>query len=335
MNGWVRGGTHVSPTQHAGVKRNATCVDHLSDHACHTSPTVLQIHLHLRCYCLAVFTTAHPASVLCVMQCLQLVVTLLTAEQMSKALKCLAQQRNFKPTEWWLVKVLAVTHSRVTEFSAPAAASTLWAAAKLTQTSAFPSEKWVADFSGQFWDHVGDVQDVRQLGQGLWGSVVVGFRPSEDQWKGWEAAAARYQWKLPLAAARDAVQGYREVHRPVPSELLDQLQREWEVHKARQAAEVAAAEAARREAAAQLALQQQRMMAAQAAIAQHQAAQKQRRPSGGGSNGKAPRPKRTFKMDKQGNGESSSGSKLSKHQAGSSSSSRSQDTSAAFMVVPT
>lgn len=246
------------------------------------------------------------------LQCLRLVCTSLTADQMAQALQCLAQQDRFVPASWWLVRILAVTHSRVTDYSAPAAAVVLWAAAKLSKNSALPSEKWTEDFSTQFWDHVKDITEVDQLGKGLWGSITVGYNPRDDQWKAWEAAGARFQWQLSLAAAREAVQGYRKIRRPVPAELLGRLQEQYEIEKARQAAEIAAAEKARQEAAAQLLLQQQRVAAVTAAIAQQQLAQGvlpggQQTAVGSSKQGagKGKQPKRVFGIGKKGKGGSS------------------------------
>jgi hypothetical protein len=185
-------------------------------------------------------------------------------------MRCLAQQ-GYKPPVWWLVHLLAVTHSQVTSFDAAAASSMLWAAAKLSRHSRLPSDKWRADFAGQFWAQLSGVS-AEQLADGLWGAVTVGYQPDNQQWRAWEEAAAALGWQLPLQQARDAVEAMRAAQHRVPEPLLQQLQREFEQQKAAREREVAAAEAARQRAAAALASQQQRAAAAAAAIVAHRAA---------------------------------------------------------------
>ncbi|KAF6254277.1 hypothetical protein COO60DRAFT_1703383 [Scenedesmus sp. NREL 46B-D3] len=191
-------------------------------------------------------------------------------------MRCLAQQ-GFQPAVWWLVHLLAVSHARVTHFDAPAASGMLWAAAQLSQRSQLPSDKWCADFAGQFWSQLAGVS-VEQLVEGVWGAVKVGYRPTDQQWASWDAAAAAVGWELTLQQARDAVEAMRAAQRRVPEPLLQQLQREFDQRKAARAAEVAAAEAARQQAAAALAAQQQRAAAAAAAIAAHRTAAAAGRP---------------------------------------------------------
>lgn len=204
------------------------------------------------------------------LQCIRLVATSLTAAQLAETLRCLAQQ-GYKPAVWWLVHLLAVTHSRVTEFDAPAAASLLWAAARLSQSCQLPSDKWAADFAAQYWGNLSELSPAL-LADGMWGAVTIGFRPSEMQWGAWERAAAAAGWQLPLQQARDAVEAMRAAQRRVPDPLLQQLQRQFEQQKAAREAEVAAAEAARQQAAAALAAQQQRAATAAAVVAAHRAA---------------------------------------------------------------
>jgi hypothetical protein len=199
-----------------------------------------------------------------------LVATSLNPQQLAGTLRCLAQQ-GYKPAVWWLVQLLAITHSRVTTFDAASASNLLWAAASLSQHSQLPSEKWAADFAGQFWGQLGGLT-AEQLADGLWGAVTVGYKPNEQQWGAWEAAAAAVGWQLPLQQARNAVQAMRAAKHTVPEPLLQQLQQEFDRHKAARAAEVAAAEAARQQAAAALSAQQQRAATAAAAIAAHRAA---------------------------------------------------------------
>ncbi|KAF8064679.1 pitC [Scenedesmus sp. PABB004] len=203
-------------------------------------------------------------------QCVSLVSTSLTAEQLGGALRCLAAAR-FAPASWWLVQMLAVAHARVPEFGGAPAAAMLWAAARLSQRSALPSAKWAADFADRLWAGLGGLGGAA-LGEGLWGAVAVGYAPSEEQWAAWEAAAARAGWALPLGPARDAVQAFRRAGRPVPAPLLDALSAQVEEARAERAAAVAAADDARREAAAALAAQQARAATtAAAAIAAHRA----------------------------------------------------------------
>jgi hypothetical protein len=109
-----------------------------------------------------------------------------------------------------------------------------------------------------------------QLGLGLWGALTVGFRPSEEQWGHWEAAAAALDWGLPLDAVQAAVLGYKAAGRTLPKALSRQLQKEREKAAAAAKSEVEAAAAARAEAAQQLMMQQERMRQAAAAVAAFQ-----------------------------------------------------------------
>lgn len=202
-------------------------------------------------------------------QCIRAVSTSLKAPQLAGTLRCLAQQ-GYKPEDWWLVQMLALTHARVTQFDSKAAAGLLWAAAKLSRASQLPSDKWSADFAAQLWAQLGCLS-AEQLVEGLWGAVAVGYRPTEEQWGALESAVALKGWQLQLQPARDAVEAFRQAKRSVPEPLLQQLQTEFERVKAVREAEVAAAEAARQQAAAALVAQQARAAAAAAAIAAHRA----------------------------------------------------------------
>lgn len=115
----------------------------------------------------------------------------------------------------------------------------------------------------------------QQLGLGLWGAVTIGFRPKEDQWLQWEAAAKTLGWGLPLDAVQAAVLGYKVVGRTLPRELSQQLQKEKDKAQASAQKQIEAAAAAKAQAARQLAVQQQRMQQAAAAVAAFQAQQQQ------------------------------------------------------------
>jgi hypothetical protein len=206
-------------------------------------------------------------------QCIQLVSSSLTAQQLARSLRCIATQ-HYKPTSWWLVKMLALTHARADQFTTTDASALLYAAGKLSHNSQLPSSKWSQDLAQQFWKQL-SAANALQLSEGLWGAVAVGVVPSEQQWQQWEEAVEKLGWQLSLQQARNAVMSYRQLGRPVPSGLLGQLQSEYESMKALKAAEVAAAEAARQAAAQQLVMQQQRAAEAVAMITQHYQQQQQ------------------------------------------------------------
>jgi hypothetical protein len=240
--------------------------------------------------------------------------TALTAGQISGAVACLAANA-FVPSAWWLVQMLATVHARVTEFDGAAAAELLYAAAQLCGSSGsrLPSTKWVQDFSARFWDalaaaagqqHQGAAAAApaagagrrpaaaaagarglsgQQLAQGLWGSLAVGFQPSDAQWADWEGAAGGLQWALPLEGAQQAVLAYKQAGRIMPRQLGQRLQAEQQAAQAARRAEVEAATAARTAAAAQLRAQQQRMRAAAATVAAHQQQRQQPPPEHEGS----------------------------------------------------
>jgi hypothetical protein len=119
----------------------------------------------------------------------------------------------------------------------------------------------------------------QQLGLGLWGAVTIGFRPTDEQWAQWEAAAKTLGWGLPLDAVQAAVLGYKVVGRTLPRELSQQLQVEKQKAQSIAHQQIEAAEAAKAEAARQLVVQQNRMRQAAAAVAafqqQHQQQQQQ------------------------------------------------------------
>jgi len=238
------------------------------------------------------------------------VITQLSADQVAASLRCLALE-GFVPQHWWVVNVLAAAHSRHRQFDGPAAAELLWAVAKLCSHVQLPSKKWVQDFTQRFWNAVpkaaaaagegergagastaGRVYQAspkpkrqltaQQLGLGLWGAVTVGFKPTEEQWVQWEAAAKALDWGLPLDAVQAAVLGYSTAGRVLPRELSQQLQSEKHKAEAAAHAEVAAAAAAKAAAVQQLAMQQERMRQAAAAVhafqVQRQQQQQQQQP---------------------------------------------------------
>lgn len=125
----------------------------------------------------------------------------------------------------------------------------------------------------------------RQLGLGLWGALTVGFKPSEEQWVQWEAAAKTIDWALPLDAVQASVLGYKAAGRVLPRELSRQLQRETDTASAAAHAEVEAAAAAKAAAAKQLAVQQHRMRQAAAAVAAFQRQRQQQVVAAAGGGG--------------------------------------------------
>jgi hypothetical protein len=230
----------------------------------------------------------------------------LTPAQLSGAICSLTDSGFRADSEWWLVQMLATAHCRVQEFGAAPAAALMFAAAELCgrSSSSLPSAKWVRDFSARFWGPLaaaagggggGGAAAVppsegapapllaaaaaapprvtlsgEQLWQGLWGSVVAGYVPSEPQWAAWEDAAGRLQWQLSLAGTQRAILAYKAAGRIMPRALSQRLQDVQQEEAAARRAEVEAAAAARTAAAAQLRRQQQKMQAAAAAVAVHQ-----------------------------------------------------------------
>jgi hypothetical protein len=119
----------------------------------------------------------------------------------------------------------------------------------------------------------------QQLGLGLWGAITIGFRPTEEQWEQWEAAAKTLRWGLPLDAVQAAVLGYKVAGRVLPRELSQQLQVEKQKAQSIAHQQIEAAEAAKAEAARQLVMQQNRMRQAAAAVAAFQQQQQQQQVS--------------------------------------------------------